>query len=60
MCTIRLARNPSRPAVDSSRPFGAQLRMSWWNDASLLILAVVNIGTVLLVWLRERRTRTGE
>ncbi|MCD7034531.1 CPBP family intramembrane metalloprotease [Metabacillus sp. GX 13764] len=36
----------ARPAVDSTRPYGAHLRMSWWKPLAVIILSSVALVVV--------------
>ncbi|MFB9853558.1 type II CAAX prenyl endopeptidase Rce1 family protein [Micromonospora andamanensis] len=46
MSTTPLLQAHSRPAVDSSRPFGAHLRMSWWKP--LVVIVVPPLAMLIL------------
>lgn len=55
---VTTAAPPGRPAVDSSRPFGAHLRMSWWKPLVLvlalpLVLLILQVLAYLLVGVVE-------
>lgn len=56
--TARRAARPGPSAVDTSRPFGAHLRMSWWKPLVLVVtlplaLVVLQVLSLLLVGVIE-------
>lgn len=56
--TVRFAAQPARSPVDTSRPFGAHLRMSWWKPLVLvvalpLVLVVLQVLAYQLVGVVE-------
>ena len=56
--TVNPAAQPAPPAVDTSRPFGAHLRMSWWKPLVLvltmpLVLVVLQVLAYQLVGIIE-------